>query len=178
MPQSRRFRRSFFVAAGVVLVAVLAYSVGAGANRRAAGSPAFQSLQQLELRTLDGHTWRLADYRGSVVLVNFWATWCPPCRMETPGLVAVANEFQPKGLAVVGVNMDEGGEEAVREFAGKYRMPYPVGILPQDTALSGQIDSLPTTFLIDRNGQIATAYTGMVNEADLRHDVERLLAGR
>ncbi len=174
MAANSKLRRSFFVAVGVVAVAVLAYSVGAGA-RRPAG---LEGIHDLQLTTLDGHYFRLADHRGSVVLVNFWATWCPPCRMETPGLVALANDFQSKGLTVVGVSMDEDGADGVRQFVDKYHMPYPVGILPTDDRLSTQIESLPTTLLIGRDGRVATTYTGLVNETDLRHDIEKLLAER
>jgi cytochrome c biogenesis protein CcmG/thiol:disulfide interchange protein DsbE len=125
---------------------------------------------------LDGSSWRLSDHRGEVVLINYWASWCAPCRQETPGLIDLARDYRYKGLSIVGVSMDEGGRRAVESFLREFHLPYPV--LMPDLALPSApaIDALPTTVLVDRNGRAAKSYIGAVREAVFRADVDRLLA--
>jgi thiol-disulfide isomerase/thioredoxin len=127
----------------------------------------------LDLPALQGGQWSLAQQRGNVVLVNFWATWCPPCRMETPGLVKISKRYAGKGLTVVGVAMDDDPVRAVTPFVSRYGIPYPI-LLPAGSASS--IDSLPTSLLIDRNGRVARTYYGAVDEQTLAHDIDDLLS--
>ena len=135
-----------------------------------------RSMPDFALHDLGGSTWQLSAHRGEVVLVNFWATWCPPCREETPGLVRIANHYAAKGLTVAGVNMDDGGAAPVRDFVRDYHLPYPVMRPDSSFLLANEIESLPTTFLIDRQGRIAKTYVGEVREAVFRADIESLLA--
>ncbi|HWQ54172.1 MAG TPA: TlpA disulfide reductase family protein [Bryobacteraceae bacterium] len=132
------------------------------------------SFGELRMAGLDGTPWNLADHRGKVVLVNFWATWCPPCRAETPGLVRIANDFAGK-VAVAGISLDEGTDE-VHRFVADYKVPYPVLIPPADDAISAGVQSLPTTLLIDRQGRVAKTYRGAESERVFRHDIEHLLS--
>jgi thiol-disulfide isomerase/thioredoxin len=132
-----------------------------------------RQMPELAMRSLDGTRWSLSSRRGDVVIVNLWATWCPPCREETPGLVRVANEYAGKGVSVVGVSMDEGGPEVVRRFATEFRIGYPLVVGTDDWKMVTQ--ALPTTWLIDRNGKLAKTYVGAVREATFRKDVEALL---
>ncbi len=126
------------------------------------------------LPDLDGNLWRLDDHRGKAVLVNYWATWCPPCRVETPGLVRLANEYKSKGLEVVGISLDE-DIAAIRPFVDEYKILYLI-LLPTDrTNLSLMVEVLPTTVLYDRQGRVAKRYTGAVSESIFRADVESLL---
>jgi thiol-disulfide isomerase/thioredoxin len=134
-----------------------------------------KQMTDFSLRDLAGSDWRLSAHRGDVVLVNFWATWCGPCREETPGLVRVAHAYAPKGLAVAGITMDEGGVEPVRKFIRDYEVNYPILIPASDFELAGRISGLPTTLLIDRQGRVAKTYVGRVREAVFRADVELLL---
>ena len=136
-------------------------------ERRAVAAAAFP--------LLDGGQWSLADHRGKVVLINYWATWCEPCREELPGLSRIARESAAKGLAVVGVSLDAGpgAPAAVRVFAARYRLPYPIAVLP---APDPGVVTVPTTLLIDRQGHLAKTYAGVVAEADLVQDVAALLA--
>lgn len=86
-----------------------------------------KAMPELVLREMGGGTWRLGEHRGQVVLVNYWATWCGPCREEMPGLVRLARETGP-ALAVVGVALDDGGEEKVRRFVEDLQVDYPVAM--------------------------------------------------
>jgi thiol-disulfide isomerase/thioredoxin len=129
------------------------------------------------LPTLDGRSFSLAEHRGQVVLVNFWATWCPPCRVETPDLVALQSDYASRGFQIVGVNMDE-DRGNVGPFVRQYRLNYPV-VLPNGSfPLANGVDALPTSILIDRNGRVARRYVGMISEAAIRADIDKLLAER
>ena len=130
----------------------------------------------LELSTLQGDTWSLANYRGKVVLVNFWATWCPPCRIETPDLVATHRKFAGEGFTVVGVTLDETPAEAVPPFIQRYSIPYPI-LLPSEE-VGAEISTLPTSMLIDAQGRVARTYVGIVTESALQRDVGTLLKER
>jgi len=165
------------VTAGLAVVGFLAFLLDPDATGHAAPLTAMaarNSRVDLSLAQIGGGVWKSADHRGQVILVNFWATWCPPCRMETPGLVRLANEYRSKGVEIVGVAMDDDGSaDTVTKFVRSYGIPYPI-LLPTDSLLS-QIDSLPTTFLMDRQGRIAKSYVGAISEATFRKDIDNLL---
>lgn len=126
------------------------------------------------LENINGGNWNLSDQRGKVVLVNYWATWCPPCRVETPGLVSLSNDFKSRGVEVVGVTMDEDLNE-VPPFVESYRIQYPILTPGYDPNLSPDGTALPTTFLYDKSGRLAKKYTGLVLESTFKSDVEALL---
>ena len=125
---------------------------------------------------LKGKEWSLSDHRGQGVLVNFWASWCQPCREETPGLVRLADKYASKGLNIVGVSLDEGGVDAVRSFAQAYKVAYPLLLPPPESPVIGSIESLPTTFLLDREGRVVKVYRGAIREAVFQADVDSLLS--
>ena len=135
-------------------------------------------MPELVMEQLGGGTWRLAEHRGQVVLINYWASWCSPCWEETPGLIRLSQELGPKGLAVVGVAMDEGGRDKVRDFVEKFRVPYPVVFPEAMSQMVYGMEGLPTTILVDRNGMVAKTYIGAISERDFRADVEALLRER
>jgi cytochrome c biogenesis protein CcmG, thiol:disulfide interchange protein DsbE len=137
-----------------------------------------KAMAEVVLTELDGKTWRLAEHRGQVVLVNYWATWCGPCREEMPGLVRLSRELGPQGLAVVGVALDEGGEEKVKRFVEELRVDYPVVMPEKMSQVEFGLEGLPATVLVDREGRVAKIYVGAVREPDFRADVEALLMER
>lgn len=126
------------------------------------------------LKDLNGGEWSFADHRDKVVVVNYWATWCPPCRFEMPGLVRFANEYQSRGVVVVGVTVDE-DLTAVPPVIEKYLIKYPILISGFNPNISEEGMTLPTTFLYDKEGRLAKKYTGIVLESTLRSDIEDLL---
>jgi cytochrome c biogenesis protein CcmG, thiol:disulfide interchange protein DsbE len=137
-----------------------------------------QPAQPMELPQLGGGQWNLADHRGQVVLVNYWATWCEPCREELPGLMQVARESAPRDLSVVGVSLDDGPDAhaKVQQFATQYRLPYPIAFpAPAQHFGPGEI-AIPTTVLLDRQGRLVKTYTGAVSRSDFAKDVAALLA--
>jgi cytochrome c biogenesis protein CcmG/thiol:disulfide interchange protein DsbE len=137
---------------------------------------------EMSLPQLGGGEWKLADHRGQVVLINYWATWCEPCRDELPGLLRVARETAPQGVAVVGVSFDNGSGQAraqvVQSFVNLYRLPYPIAFPDAQLDRETRDIGLPTTLLVDRDGRTAKVYVGEVDRATLTADLSALLAER
>ena len=128
------------------------------------------------LKDVNGQTVRLSDYRGKVVLLDFWATWCGPCQIEIPWFVDLERRNKDKGFAVLGVSMDDDGWESVKPFLSQLGVNYRVVIGDGETAqLYGGVDALPTTFLIDRGGKIAAVHVGLTDRRDFEDGVEQLL---
>jgi cytochrome c biogenesis protein CcmG/thiol:disulfide interchange protein DsbE len=128
------------------------------------------------VKTLEGVNWSLAQQKGKVVLVNFWATWCPPCRIETPALVQLHSKYAAQGFMVAGITMDDDPREVVPEFVRKYAITYPILVPAAQSPMLNNVEVLPTSLLIDRSGRVARTYRGMVTERALRADIESLLA--
>jgi peroxiredoxin len=121
---------------------------------------------------------KLADYKGKVVLLNFWATWCGPCKVEIPWFMEFNKTYKDKGLAVLGVSMDDDGWKSVKPYLAEKKMDYTVVVGNDQVAQSfGGIDSLPTTFLIDRDGRIAFAHMGLAGKDTYEKEIRGLLGG-
>jgi peroxiredoxin len=130
------------------------------------------------LKDANGHTVRLSDYRGKVVLLDFWATWCGPCKIEIPWFQEFERQYKDKGFAVIGVAMDEEGWNVVKPFAQHMSINYRVVVGDDsigDLYANGGIDALPTTFLIDRGGRIASVHVGLSSKSDFEDDIQELL---
>jgi thiol-disulfide isomerase/thioredoxin len=128
------------------------------------------------MRDLDGRPLSSADWRGKVVIVNFWATWCPPCRAEIPDLVALQNKYRDR-LLIIGVSQDEGSVEVVKQFVAAHQMNYPVVMMtPEiDQAFPG-IRALPTSFILDRESRVVQRHVGLLNQVVTEQET-RALAG-
>jgi cytochrome c biogenesis protein CcmG/thiol:disulfide interchange protein DsbE len=133
-------------------------------------------MPSLVMSELNGGTWRLADHKGEVVLINYWATWCGPCRQEMPGLVEVAKAAEPEGLAVVGVSLDKGDRSVVKPFVDRYQVSYPIAFPESMSQMSSGMEGIPTTILVDRSGLVVKTYVGAVRREDLASDVQEVLA--
>ena len=128
---------------------------------------------------LDGKPLNLASEKGNVVFLNVWATWCGPCRFETPELQALQNQYGASGLKVIGVSVDEGDTEPVKTFVAEQKITYPIAVDPEGRiATLVQTTVLPTSLLIDRNGKIVWRQVGAVmpNDAKLKAAVEKAVA--
>jgi thiol-disulfide isomerase/thioredoxin len=155
-------------AAAGALVGALVVQSGSGAAR----------LLSARFPDLDGRSRRLLDWRGQVVAVNFWATWCAPCREEVPLFVAAKQQYASQGFEVVGIAIDHG--DKVRDFAANYKINYPVLIAGGEAielmrGLGNRAGALPYTVLLDRSGGVAAKRLGALHKEELRHVVEGLL---
>jgi len=138
-----------------------------------------------EIKTIDGRTIKLSDYRGKVVVLDFWATWCPPCREGTPQLVRIANEKKNRGVEVIGLHIDDRGRssaDAIRKFAQQFGVNYTIGLATDDmfTSYLGTVeDTIPQSLVFDRNGKAIAHFVGYSKESaqELDEAVNRALAG-
>lgn len=127
------------------------------------------------LPQLDGQALRLSSYRGKVVLLDFWATWCDPCREETPHFVELQQKYGDRGLQIIGVSMDD-SPEPVRAFYQQFRMNYPVVMGTAKTGeLYGGVLGLPIAFLITRDGRIYAKHIGATDPAVFEREIKSLL---
>ena len=125
----------------------------------------------------NGSKVKLSDYRGKVVLLNFWATWCGPCVVEIPWFQEFEQQFKSRGLEVVGVSMDDDGWSAVKPYIAEHKLNYRI-LLGDDSVsqLYGGLEALPTTFIIDRDGKIAyPPHVGLAGKNEYASEIESLL---
>ena len=131
------------------------------------------------LKNASNETVKLQDYRGKVVLLDFWATWCTGCKQEIPWFSEFQARYGPQGFAVVGVSLDEGGWKVLKPFLIEHKIPYQMVLGDESTAKGYGIESMPDTFLIDQQGLIAAAYiSGLVNRENIETNIKALLANR
>lgn len=131
------------------------------------------------LNDASGQTIKLSEFRGKVVLLNFWATWCAPCKQEIPWFVEFQQSHQQRGFAVLGVSMDEDGWHSVKPYIDEKRVNYPVMIGNDEVAkLFGGLDSIPLTLIIDRSGRIAAIHAGLCRKDEYESDIKAVLNER
>jgi len=128
------------------------------------------------LETLDGKTLSLSDFKGKAVVVNFWATWCGPCKIETPWLVELQNQYGSQGLQVVGVAMDDSGKDEIARFAKDMGMNYPV-LLGKEAVgdAYGGVPALPESFFVGRDGKIVDRIIGLKGRSEIEDSVKKAL---
>jgi peroxiredoxin len=139
------------------------------------------AMPAFEASLLDGAKFDVANEKGNVVLLNLWATWCGPCRHEIPELEQMHKQHAGDGFKVVGVSLDEGGVEPVKEFVTQHDMTYPIVLDPEGKLASiFQTNVIPTTVLIDRSGTIVWKKYGMIeaNDASLQDELKKALAAK
>jgi peroxiredoxin len=153
-----------------VLVAALAMGCTAKSAPPEASTPYDFSLQDMS-----GKTVKLSDYKGKVVLLEFWATWCPPCRESVPGLEKLHKAYKEKGLAVLAVSLDQGGWDEVKSFIAQQGITYSVLKGTEEVAGQYRVRSIPMTLLLNKEGKIAKRYLGGGYDEELEKDVKAIL---
>jgi thiol-disulfide isomerase/thioredoxin len=176
---SSRKRFSLFLGLMGTAVLIVIYvngSHGVVHDRPLRAAAAREDPPEIRLPDLEGRQWTLGEQRGKVVLVNFWATWCSPCRREIPDLEKIAAEFRGPGFELVGVAMDEDGPKVVRDFAARQQIGYTI-LLPSSRAIAASgIETLPTTYLVDKQGRLAKTLMGSLSRREVAQDIRALLA--
>jgi peroxiredoxin len=128
------------------------------------------------LTGIDGKSVTLSRLKGNVVLLDFWATWCPPCREEIPGFVELHKRYGKQGLVVIGLSLDQGSRNEVAEFAKRMKINYPVALATEEVVRSyGGVHAIPTTFLISRRGEIVKRYVGYQKREVFETDINTAL---
>jgi len=144
---------------------------------------------EFTLEDLNGKKLSLSNYKGKALLINFWATWCAPCKIETPWLVELRNQYAAQGFEILGISMDDidrdapeklsGEKKEIARFVQQQQMPYPV-LIDGDSISKpyGGLDDLPTSFFIDRNGTVVSAQLGLTSKDEIEAKVKKALGER
>jgi peroxiredoxin len=150
-----------------------------GAANADVGLEVGQTPPPFTLKDLAGNDVSLSDFAGKVVVLDLWATWCGPCRQEIPVLVSLYEEFKDRGLVVVGVGLDEEGVEALAPFAEANHMSYPVLVGDKVLGATYKVTSIPSTYVIGRDGKIASKHVGFSSavQTALREEISKLIEG-
>ena len=128
------------------------------------------------LKDADGRNVSLTDYKGKVVLLNFWATWCGPCKIEIPWFIEFEQKYKDRGFAVLGVSMDDEGWEVVKPYLAKTKINYRILVGNEQIAKQyGGLDALPTTLIIDRSGNVLSTHEGLVSKGTYEKEILSLL---
>jgi peroxiredoxin len=168
---------------GIVAIAALLF-VGrhmvhksSGSSSKIVGKTNGSPAPDFELTSLDGKQVKLSDFRGQAVLLNFWATWCSPCKIEMPWFVDLQKQYGPQGLAVVGVAMDDASRDDIAKFAKEMGVNYPILIGKEAVGeMYGGVQFLPTTFYIDRKGRVIERVFGLTGKGEIEDNVKKALA--
>ena len=131
---------------------------------------------EFALKDAAGKLVHLSDYKGKVVVVDFWATWCGPCGIEIPWFEDFQRKYKDRGFEVIGVSMDDDGWKAITPFVAQHKINYRV-VLGDDktTDLYGGVEALPTTFVVDRGGRVASVHVGLTDKKEFEDAIEKLL---
>ena len=164
------------IVTGLVLLLAIALPVRSAESGAASSACAQTANLSLNFKDIQGKSFALSDYKGKVVLLDFWATWCPPCRKEIPGFIEMYNSYRSRGFVVIGVSMDDSTSD-IKKFAKRYKMNYPIllGAGRDDLEPAfGQLP-LPTAFVIGRDGRICAKHDGLTPKEDFEREIVPLL---
>jgi cytochrome c biogenesis protein CcmG/thiol:disulfide interchange protein DsbE len=181
-PHSVRPGRFFILLAAIIgIAAILSTRTFVWPEKK----PAARSLKDVtsrkkapdfELKDVNGKVVRLSDYKGKVVLLDFWATWCGPCALEIPWFTEFQRKYKDRGFTVLGISMDDGGWKDVKPFVAEKKINYQIVMGDDLTSdLYGNVEALPTTLVIDREGRIASVHVGLTDRKEFDDAIQQLL---
>lgn len=161
---------------GAVLVSAILFAQNKPGAIEATPSSKLAPAPDWQLQDVDGKTVHSSDFKGKVVILDFWATWCGPCRKELPSFVELQKKYEKQGLAVIGASVDQINPAEVKAFAEQSGVDYPVVLADaKATQAFGGIEAIPTTFVIDREGRIVKQHLGFTEEEEFEKEIKPLL---
>ena len=179
-PQSIPPSRFFILLAVITGIAVTLGSIGWPTNepphKVVKDDNQRKKAPDFQLKDASGKVVHLSDYKGKVVLLDFWATWCGPCGIEIPWFTDFQRKYKDRGFTVLGVSMDDGGWKDVKPFVAENKINYQIVMGDDKTSdMYGDVEALPTTFVIDREGRIASVHVGLVDKKEFDDAIQKLL---
>jgi peroxiredoxin len=167
--------RVFSKIATLFVVTAVCWALPAGVPADNTKAGPLKAAPEFTLTDAEGASIKLAGYKGKVVLLNFWATWCHGCQQEIPWFVQFESKYRERGLAVIGVSMDDDGWKSVRPFLNERKLNYTVVIGNEPLGKAYGLNSMPMTLLINREGKIAASYSGVVDREKCESKIRDLL---
>lgn len=168
------------IVVAVVISLMLVFGIQKTRHNRPNSASSLQGkpAPDFSLASVDGKaTLKLSDYKGKAILLNFWATWCEPCKIEMPWFVELQKQYGPQGLQVLGVAMDDTDPKDISEFAHKMGVNYPIAVGKEAVGDQyGGIPYLPSTFYIDRDGKVIDRVYGLVSRSEIEDDIKKALS--
>jgi peroxiredoxin len=162
--QERHMKHLLILAAAAIFVLFFLLFVGHASS----GDSVYPSAPGFVLEDLEGNTHTLDEYKGKVIFLNFWATWCPPCRQEIPGFLELYEQYKDEGMVILGISLDQQGEAAVKSFAGKMDITYPLIMASRDIMEKYQPGQyIPATIVIDKEGRVRDRHVGYFPKTDM-----------
>jgi len=167
------------VAMVVALMLVFGFKLARHSTQGIASGSAQTQAPDFTLQSLDGKTVRLSDFRGKPVVLNFWAMWCGPCKIEMPWFVDFQKQYGPAGVQFLGVAMDDASTKEIAEFAESMKVNYPILIGKESVGDDyGGVQFLPETFYIDRNGKVVDKAFGLKGKGEIEDAIKKILGPR
>ena len=160
-----------------VVLSLLSLPLFASSPKGAADQNTGHAVQQdpdFALQDLEGKVVHFSDFRGKVIVLNFWATWCPPCRVEIPWFIELQKQYGPQGLQFLGISMDDGDQSVVASFAAKMGINYPILVGAGEVSA---IEALPTTLYFGRDGKLLKFAPGLMDRDEVERTIRRALTG-
>jgi peroxiredoxin len=171
------------IVVAMVVSLMLVYGIHKARQGQGLPSEAGPTLQgklapDFTLKSLEGKTVRLSDFRGKAVLLNFWATWCEPCKIEMPWFVEMQKQYGDQGLQILGVAMDDASPKDISQFAKEMGVNYPI-VIGQDSVgdAYGGVQFLPATFYIGRDGKVVNKVFGLKGRGEIQDSIKKALGG-
>lgn len=169
------------IVVAIVISLMLVFGIQKTRHRssQSAGPLQGRPAPDFSLASLDGNTLKLSDFHGKAVLLNFWATWCEPCKVEMPWFVELQKKYGPQGLQILGVAMDDASPKEISDFAKKMGVNYPIVIGKEAVGDQyGGLPYLPSTFYIDRDGKVVDRVYGLISRSEIEADIQKALGSQ